>query len=93
MAGETNPSSESGAVDSWRFMFASGFVLGVALMLLLLAVTTAGANGGVSVQNLINTNTAVSALGAAIFAIILGAVLYLLAYPSNREGLEQRFGQ
>lgn len=78
-----------GEVDSWPFMFASGFVFGIALALLFLAIVVAAMeDGGVSVQAIVNTPTAVESIGAALFGLIVGSGLYLLAFPENREWFE-----
>lgn len=76
----------SGEVDTWQFMFASGFVFGIALTLLFLAIVVAGSeNGGVSVDTILNTSAAVTSIGAAVFGLILGSGLFLLAFPENRS--------
>jgi hypothetical protein len=79
----------NGEVDSWPFMFTSGFVFGIALSLLFLAVVVAGMEtGGVSVDAVVNTSASVTSIGGAVFGLILGAALYLLAFPENREWFE-----
>lgn len=76
-------------VDSWPFMFASGFAFGIALSLLFLAfVVAAIEDGGVSVQAIANTSAAINSIGAALFGLIVGSALYLLAFPENREWFE-----
>jgi len=74
---------EEGLTDTGRLLFGAGFVFGVMVTLLLLAVVVAV----VAVEDsgrLLDSTALVVAAAGVLFATIVGSGLYLLAFPENR---------
>lgn len=70
--------------DEIRFMFGAGFAFGVTCTMLLMAVVLATVGGqDLSIGDPIVLNTGAGVL----FAGVIGASLYLLAFPKNRFAL------
>jgi len=69
--------------DTGRLLFGAGFVFGVMVTLLLLAVVVAVVTVNDSGRLLDSTALVVAAAGV-LFAAIVGSGLYLLAFPENR---------
>jgi hypothetical protein len=71
-----------GMTDQDRLLFGAGFVFGVAVTMLILgvvlAVVVSAGVGGVP------TTVAATVAGGVLFAGIVGAGLYYLAFPDNR---------
>jgi hypothetical protein len=67
--------------DDGKLLFGAGFVFGVMVTLVLLAVVVAVAasNGGS-----IPTTVVATVAGGVVFAGIVGSGLFLLAFPENR---------
>jgi hypothetical protein len=69
--------------DKERLLFGAGFVFGVAFTMLILAMVTVAVVPGVGERLL--ASEVVLTLGAGVFfAAIVGASLFLLAFPENR---------
>ena len=78
-----NEESEEALTDKERLLFGAGFVFGVMFTMLILAViiATVGGNTGTGVEA---TNVFVTVAAGIFFAGVVGAALYLLAFPENR---------
>lgn len=92
-ADPSSPVGESEPVDQPHFMFASGFAFGVGMTLVLLAVVgSALETGSVTLGGLLESAFVINLLGAAVFALLIGAGLYLLSYRRNRRAVEDSVG-
>ena len=90
--GESSSRGEP-VVDTPLFMFAAGFSFGVGMTLVLLAVVgSALGSGTVSLSGIVGSEFAGPLLGGAVFAIVLGSGLFLLAYRRNRRAIESAVG-
>lgn len=73
--------SESEITDKSRLVFGAGFAFGVTCSLLLMAVVLVTVDGG---QMSLGSPVMITAGAGALFASVVGAALYLLAFPENR---------
>lgn len=67
--------------DETQLVFGAGFAFGVTCALLLIAVLLASVGGSLGSPVLATTG------GGILFAAVVGAALYLLAFPENRHRL------
>jgi ABC-type Fe3+-siderophore transport system permease subunit len=67
--------------DKGRLLFGAGFAFGGTCILILLAIVVATV-GGPSLS--IGTLVFLPIAGSVVFSAIIGAALYLLAFPENR---------
>jgi len=70
--------------DKDRLLFGAGFAFGATCILILLAIVVATVGGpSLSIGALVFLPIA----GSVVFSAIIGAALYLLAFPENRAQL------
>ncbi|MHB9286984.1 hypothetical protein ACKVMT_08065 [Halobacteriales archaeon Cl-PHB] len=75
--------SDSELTDKGRLLFGAGFVFGVAVTMLVMAVVTATVAGRTGRGGLASEIVVTIAAGV-FFASVVGVSLYLLAFPENR---------
>lgn len=77
---QTYAGPETPLTDKGRLVFGAGFAFGVACTLALQAVAVASLGTGMAPDS----GTALTAAAGVLFALVVGAGLYLLAFPENR---------
>lgn len=73
--------SDSQITDESRLVFGAGFAFGVMCSLLLVAVVLATVGGD---QVSLGSPVMITTGAGVLFASVVGAALYLLAFPENR---------
>jgi hypothetical protein len=72
--------------DMGRLLFGAGFVFGVMVTLVVLALVTATGSSDPSTE-VLASDAVITIVGGIFFAAIVGVGLYLLAFPANRVDL------
>jgi predicted membrane channel-forming protein YqfA (hemolysin III family) len=78
------PDTDGGLSDEEKMLFGAGFVFGVMVTLLLLALTLVAVTRGSTTVDGLLPSALVTVAGGVVFAAVVGAGLYYLAFPENR---------
>jgi predicted membrane channel-forming protein YqfA (hemolysin III family) len=87
--------SDKALTDKGKLLFGAGFVFGVMATMLLLAAVLA-ATSSANLGSFVGSSVVVTLAAGVVFATIVGAGLYLLAFPENRTKIPvdpEQFGR
>jgi predicted membrane channel-forming protein YqfA (hemolysin III family) len=85
-----------GLTDKGKLLFGAGFAFGVVVTMLILAVVLVVARSKTGASAAGNTPFLATVAGGVVFAAIVGAGLYVLAFPENRTRIPvdpEQFGR
>jgi hypothetical protein len=78
-------SGTDGLTDKGKLLFGAGFVFGVMVtMLMLVVVLVVAVSGDAALEPTLQSSLLVTIVAGIVFAAIVGAGLYFLAFPENR---------